>query len=392
MLAYLLASRGIATTLVERQSDFTREFRGEGLSPGGQSMFREAGLWQAFDTLPHTRFEKAGLYYRGRRFASLQLSQLGDFPPRWVSQPAMLEMLVEQSSQFANFTFLRGVPVGGPRIENGRVTGIELAGSDGEALLADYVFGCDGRLSTLRRDTGLDQPRDPESFDIVWCKLPMPDFYDPATPEVRGYVGNRQLGLFIPAYDGLLQLGWVIPKGSFREFKKQGIAHWLERIRGQVSADMAEHIRLHAGDSLRPFLLDVVCDCFDRWSMPGMTLLGDAAHPMSPVGAQGINIALRDAVVAANHFVPLLRADAGTDALDTAAAAFRTERIAEIAPIQRLQRRAPRLLFGNPVLLGGIIGLAGLLRGLGLLGPLARRFGSGPRAFAYGVTEVELKV
>jgi 2-polyprenyl-6-methoxyphenol hydroxylase-like FAD-dependent oxidoreductase len=391
MLAYLLASRGVATTLVERQSDFAREFRGEGLSPGGQSMFREAGLRDDFDALPHTRFDRAGLYFRGRRFASLDLSRLGDFAPRWVSQPAMLEMLVERSSQFANFTFLRGVPVAGARTENGRVTGIALAGS-GDLLAADYVFACDGRLSSLRRDAGLDQPRNPESFDVVWCKLPMPDFYAHGAAEVRGYIGNRQLGLFIPSHDELLQVGWVIPKGSYRELRDQGVEHWLEQIENHVSADMAAHLRRYADATLRPFLLDVVCDCFDHWSVPGMTLLGDAAHPMSPVGAQGINIALRDAVVAANHFVPLLLDGAEASVLDAAAAAFRAERIAEVAPIQKMQRRGPRLLFGNDLLLAGVVGIVGGLQRLGLLGLLTRRFDFGPRAFAFGVTEVKLEV
>lgn len=392
MLAYLLASRGVTTTLIERQSDFAREFRGEGLSPGGQSMFREAGLWGEFDALPHTRFEKAGLYFRSLRFASLNFAQLRDFSPRWVSQPAMLEMLVEKSQEFDNFTFLRGVPVAGPRIENGRVTGIELAGTGVEPLAADYVFGCDGRLSSLRRATGLDQPRNPESFDIVWCKLPMPDFYRDGATEVRGYIGNRQLGLFIPSYDDLLQVGWVIPKGSYRKLRNQGIERWLEQIENHVSADMAAHLRHNADATLRPFLLDVVCDCFDHWSIPGMTLLGDAAHPMSPVGAQGINIALRDAVVAANHFVPLLLDDAAPAPLDAAAAAFRAERIAEVAPIQALQRRGPRILFGNQLLLAAIVWNVRGLNSLGLLGWLARRLGTGPQAFAYGVTEVRLGV
>jgi len=392
MLAYLLASRGVTTTLVERQSDFAREFRGEGLSPGGQSMFREAGLREDFDALPHTRFEKAGLYFGGRRFASLDFAQLGDFAPRWVSQPAMLEMLVEKSSEFANFTFLRGAPVAGPRIENGRVTGLELAGADSEPLAADYVFGCDGRLSILRRETGLDQPRNPESFDIVWCKLPMPDFYRDGKAEVRGYIGNRQLGLFIPSYDDLLQVGWVIPKGSYRKLRDQGIERWLEQIENHVSADMAAHLRHNADASLRPFLLDVVCDCFDRWSVPGMSLVGDAAHPMSPVGAQGINIALRDAVIAANHFVPLLLDGAEPAVLDAAATAFRAERIAEVAPIQALQRRGPRILFGNQLLLAAIVWNVRGLNSLGLFGWLARRFDTGPRMFAYGVTEVRLEV
>jgi len=390
MLAYLLASRGIATTLVERQSDFAREFRGEGLSPGGQLMFREAGLWPEFDTLPHTRFEKAALYFRGRRFASLDLAQLGDFAPRWVSQPSMLEMLVEKASEFANFSFLRGAAVAGARTENGRVTGLEMAG--GEALSADFVFACDGRLSTLRRGTGLDQPRNPESFDIVWCKLPMPDFLADGAAEVRGYIGNRQLGLFIPSYDELLQVGWVIPKGSYRRLRDQGIDRWLEQIEHHVSEDMAAHLKNNADETVRPFLLDVVCDCFDRWSTPGMTLLGDAAHPMSPVGAQGINIALRDAVVAANHFVPLLRDGADGAALGTAARAFRAERIAEVAPIQRLQRRGPRILFGNPLLLAGLVWQLRILQGLGILGWLGRRLGTGPRSFAHGVTDVRLEV
>lgn len=392
LLAYLLASRGVRTTLIERHADFTREFRGEGLSPGGQSMFREAGLWESFDALPHTRFLNAGLYHKGRRFASLDVSQLGRFSPRWVSQPAMLEMLVEKASAFPNFTFLRGAVVSGPLQRDGRVTGVELARHDGAQPQADYVFACDGRFSTLRRAAGLDQPRDPEFFDVVWCKLPLPRFYDDAVPEVRGYIGHGHLGLFIPSYDGLLQIGWIIPKGTYRDLRSEGIEHWLEQIAEHVSGDLAGHLRDNAKAAVRPFLLDVVCDCFDRWSVPGMALIGDAAHPMSPVGAQGINIALRDSVVAANHFVPLLLDGAGAQTLDAAALSFRDERLEEVAPIQRLQRRAPRILFGRDWLLAGIVWHVRVLTRLGILGWLARRFDLGPRAFAHGVTDVRLTV
>lgn len=334
LLAYLLASRGVATTLVERQSDFAREFRGEGLMPGGQLMFREAGLWDAFEALPHTKLESAELYVKGRRFASLDFARSVGAAPRWVAQPAMLEMLVEKAAAFPNFVFRRGDRVIRPIMGDGRAIGIELAGANGEERLeADYLFACDGRFSSLRKAAGLDQPRNPEFFDIVWCKLPLPGFYGKRPPPVRGYIGNGQLGLFIPAYDGLLQIGWVIRKGGYKDLRDKGIEHWLERMARHVSEDMAAHLRTHAGDALHPFLLDVVCDCYDRWSVPGMALVGDAAHPMSPVGAQGINIALRDAVVAANRFVPLLRAGASPAALDDAAASFRAERIREVAQI-----------------------------------------------------------
>lgn len=393
LLAFLLASRGVPTTLVERQSDFARAFRGEGLSPGGQKMFREAGLWEAFEALPHVVFESAELFYKGRRFASLQIGRQAESSPRWVSQPAMLEMLVEQASGFPDFTFRRGVRVTGPVMRDGRVVGVELAGPDGhERLEGSYIFACDGRFSAMRKAAGLDQPRDPEYFDVVWCKLPLPAFYDARPPGPSGYVGNGHLGIFIPSYDGLLQIGWIIPKGSYKDFRDKGVRHWLEQMAGHVSADMADHLRRHADDATHPFLLDVVCDCYDAWSVPGMTLIGDAAHPMSPVGAQGINIALRDSVVAANHFVPLLLAGDGRDRLDAAAMAFRAERIREVAPIQAMQRRGPRILFRRPLWLAAIVRLVRALLRLGILRWLATRSEFGPSAFVHGVTEVRLDV
>ncbi len=393
LLAYILVSRGVPVTLIERQSDFTREFRGEGLTPGGQVMFREAGLWDAFDGLPHTKFESVELYFKKRRLAAVQLSGRVDPEPRWVSQPAMLEMLIEKASAFAHFTFRRGVRVAGPLTRDGRVTGVEFSGPEGdECLEAEYIFACDGRFSALRRAAQLDQPRSPEFFDIVWCKIPLPEFYRNGPPGPRGYIGSGHIGLFIPSYDDLLQIGWVIKKGAYKNFRAMGIEHWLDEMARHVSTDMADHLLKHAGDKIHHFLLDVVCDSYDRWSVPGMTLLGDAAHPMSPVGAQGINIALRDAVVAANHFVPLLRAGADPARLDAAAGAFHAERLKEVETVQAVQRRAPRLLFGKALWLDAAILLARGLLALGILQWLAARTDLRRNPFVYGVTEVKLNV
>lgn len=393
LLAYILASRGVPVTLLERHSDFSREFRGEGLSPSGQLMFREAGLWEEFDGLPHTLFEKAELYFKGRRFAALQLGGVLDFVPRWVSQPAMLEMLIEKASAFANFTFRRGVRVTGPVVRDGRVIGVEFYGPNGdERLEAAYTFACDGRFSILRKAARLDRPSDPEFFDVVWCKIPMPEFYGDGPSGPRGYLGNGHLGLFIPSYDDLLQVGWVIRKGAYKDFRAKGIEGWLNEMANHVSDDMARHLRAHAGDTIHPFLLDVVCDCYDRWSVPGMVLLGDAAHPMSPVGAQGINIALRDAVIAANHFVPPLLAEADPVRLDEAAGAFRDERLHEVATIQAAQRRAPKLIFSKSRWVDAAIWVARGLFALGIVQWLAARSDLRRHPFVYGVSDVELKV
>ncbi len=108
-LAFLLARRGIEVVLFERQTDFAREFRGEVLMPGGLEPFKQIGLWDELNSVPHVTLDAVTLYVNGRlRFrAPLSSSLLGDLKPRWTSQPALLEMLVEQSQQFENFQFER---------------------------------------------------------------------------------------------------------------------------------------------------------------------------------------------------------------------------------------------------------------------------------------------
>src|SRR6185503_18483078 len=115
---------------------------------------------------------------------------------------------------------------------------------------------------------------------------------------------------------GRLQIAWIIAKGSFGELRRHVIAGWLTEMAAHGSADLAAHLLAQRDAITHPFLLDVICDRLERWTVPGLLLLGDAAHPMSPVGAQGINIALRDALVAANHLIPALTGDASPEQLD----------------------------------------------------------------------------
>lgn len=393
MLAYLLASRGVATTLVERQSDFAREFRGEGMTPSGQRVLREAGLWEPFDQLPHTTVERAEVYYRGSLIAGEPVAWTDSEPPRFVSQPRLLEMLVSQASSLPGFMFLRGVRVIGLEQERGRVTGVRLAGRERDSVLAgDYVFAADGRFSMLRREASLDEPRKPQAFDVVWCKVPMPPFLKGRPMTVRGYLGNGHLGIFVPSYDGLLQVGWVIGKGRYPDFKAIGIDGWIEEMAKHVSADLAEHLRRSRRAVSQPFLLDVVCDCYRHWSTPGLLLIGDAAHPMSPVGSQGINIALRDAVVAANRFVPLLKGAARIEDLNLAAQAYEAERRPEVETIQAAQRKVPKLLFRTGRRADAVATVVRMVSRLGLARPLALLGRRRREAFLNGVTEVRLEV
>ncbi|HKC49415.1 MAG TPA: FAD-dependent monooxygenase [Myxococcota bacterium] len=388
-LAFLLARRGIAVTLVERQSDFAREFRGEGLMPGGVEALAQMGLGAELESLPQARIRDLDVYLNGRHRLHIDASALpaGTPLPRFVSQPALLEMLVAQAGKHAGFELLRGATVRDVTQAAGRVVGLRVDGPAGpRELAADFVIACDGRASLVRKRVGLERRRDAQAFDVVWCKFPLPEFM---RARVRGCVGRGHFAIVFEAPDGLLQLGWAIEKGSYGDIRHGGVEHWIEQLAQNLPADLAAWIRAHAAEVTHPFLLDVVCDHLDVWSAPGVLLLGDAAHPMSPVGAQGINIALRDAVVAANHLGPPLLRGASADELDRAARAIVSERLPEVKEIQTLQRNAPRVLFqrtlGARLLMATVVPLA-LRTGLAALA-LRSVF---PR-FARGTTRVSLE-
>lgn len=386
-LAYLLARRGVGVTLLERQTDFAREFRGEGLMPSGVEALGAMGLGAALDALPQTRIETLDVFRGARRLLRIAPRDLGAPGPRIVSQPALLEMLVGEAGRFPGFRLERGVTVRELLRDGGRVAGVRVDAATGsQEVRGDLVIGADGRASVLRARAGLRAEQAEQAFDIVWCKVAQPAFLDRGTARV--YLGHRHFALLFPSYDGRLQIGWVIDKGSFGDLRRLGIEGWVEEMAQHVSPDLAAHLRAERGAITHPFVLDVVCDRLARWTLPGLLLLGDAAHPMSPVGAQGINIELRDALVAANHLAPALAGGASPAEIDAAAERVVSERAPEVTEIQRLQQGPPRLLFGpawwSDLVLGAFLPL------LARTGIVARVAGPVFRRFANGVTTVRL--
>lgn len=347
LLAYLLARGGVKVTLLERHSDFSREFRGEGMTPSGMAAIREAGLWAAFDRLPWTPIQSMALYAGGRAFLTLDIERV--LPPgmqfiRILAQPHLLEMLVEKATAFQNFRLLRGVLVREPMRSDGRVCGLRYSDGTGveRELEADFVVAADGRYSTLRRALGLQLAGEPQAFDVVWCKVPRPE----SMPEGRVYsfLLDEYFSLAFPTEGDQVQIGRIIPKGTYRQFRRAEEGDWYERIAASLPAELVPGFLAVRDKASDPTLLDVVCGSLRKWSASGICFIGDAAHPMSPVGAQGINIALRDAIVAANHFGPALRGGADEAALDAAAARVEAERRAEVDTVQAQQMNAPRRL------------------------------------------------
>ncbi len=185
-------------------------------------------------------------------------------------------------------------------------------------------------------------------------------------------------------------MGWVILKGTFGELKSRGIEQWVEEMANHVSPDLAAHLRENLNVIRKPFLLSAASQCAEKWSKPGVLLIGDAAHTMSPVGGQGVNIALRDAIVTANHLVPLMtQSKVNPDELTAAMIEIERERMVEVVQIQALQAQPPKLLlnrawWGEP--LRRIVGAV-----MSRPGPRHRAAGR-VSVFLHGVTDVKLEV
>ena len=337
-LAYLLARRGVEVSLLERHSSFERTFRGDGLQPSGIDAFDQMGLGDRLRQLPQATINTIDLYQGGRRRARLAIESLG-FIPRFIPQPAVLSMLTAESRQHPSFQLHMGTAVRDLIWSGDRVAGVQVHGPDGpRELAADLVVGTDGRFSTVRMRGDFAEPRSAEHFDVLNFLVPFPDFW-PDRTTARLELGPGCLTGGIPTADGRLWVGMTIQKGQYKALRAAGPDGLTEELLRRTSPDLAGHLRANAEALAHPVLLDVIVGRLETWTAPGLLLLGDAAHPMAPNGGQGINVALRDALVAANHLCPVLARGNDSAAIDAAAQQVAAERMPEIVAIQEHQRK-----------------------------------------------------
>jgi 2-polyprenyl-6-methoxyphenol hydroxylase-like FAD-dependent oxidoreductase len=388
-LGYLLARRGVEVTVLESHTDFVREFRGEGLQRSGIDAFRQMGLAERFEQLPHTELRAIEFYSSGRMILRADPSKFGRDGARLVSQPALLEMLADEAGRYAGFRLDRGVAVRDLLCENDRVVGVRCSGPDGpREYRADLVIGADGRNAVTRKRSGLAEPSTPQTYDIVWLKVPLPDDYPDRTTATNA-MSESGSAIAFPTADGQLQVGFIIPKGSYATLRARG-DKGIDEMVGRFQPSLAKHLSRHRQAFSAIAVLDVVCGRLTEWSRPGLLLMGDAAHPMSPVGGQGVNIALRDAIVAANHLCPVLTAGGGAEAIDEAARKFQEERWPEIVAVQEMQQAQSRMLSGGSRLKTRIIRFVlPLMIRSGFLSFLRRKFN---KQMSEGVVPVRLVV
>ena len=343
-LANILASRGVSTVLVERQKDFSKEFRGEGLMPSGNEVLKQIGF--NLDDVDYRKVEEMNLFYKGELEANPEIDFLKRGELRWVSQPQLLEKLIEKASDFDNFIFYRGYKAQDLIYDADRVDGVLIANGNHEvSIRAKVVIGFDGRTSMVRRKLNFEVKEYKLQPDVLWFKIPYPEKFLPGSQAFFSLFPKSFL-VAVPVYDEKLQVGWIIPAGSYGELRKKGQEKWIQYIKEKSPKGFADHLQKCLDEKLisDPFILKMTLDRVKKWHKKGALLLGDAAHTMNAVGGQGLNIALRDAVVCANHLVPLMSGNPSTASLDNAFDAIEKERISEVRQVQEIQSRPPKFI------------------------------------------------
>jgi 2-polyprenyl-6-methoxyphenol hydroxylase-like FAD-dependent oxidoreductase len=312
MLGVLLARAGVDVTVLEKYGDFFRDFRGDTIHPSTLQLLYELGWLGEFLALPHNELRSVSANIEG------EILQVGDFShlpthckfialmPQW----DFLNFLAERGKRYPGFHLLMKTE-GTDLIESeGRVTGVRATGPDGGTIdvSASLVVGTDGRHSTVRDRAGFVVDNLGAPMDVLWMRITKQEG-DPVMP-----LGTVHAGRFLVMIDRdtYWQCAYIIAKGTFDAIKAAGLPAFQQDIAAAVPAlnDRVAQI----DDWSKVSLLEVRVDRLQRWHRPGVLCIGDAAHAMSPIGGVGINLAIQDAVAAANAlWEPLLRHETVSD-------------------------------------------------------------------------------
>jgi len=310
MLGLLLARAGVSVLVMEKHADFLRDFRGDTIHPSTLELMLELDLLREFLALPHQEVPRLITQFGDRTVPVADFTHLPTrcrfiaLMPQW----DFLDFLAGQASRYPTFQLLMETEATALIEENGRVRGVRATGpAGGFDVRADLVVAADGRASVLREQAGLQVDDLGAPMDVLWFRLSRRST-DPDATMGRFDVGR----IFVLLNRGEhWQCGYVIPKGAGGEIRRRG----LDAFRAAVSALLpfaADRVGELAGwDDVR--LLTVKVDRLRQWHRPGLLCIGDAAHAMSPVGGVGINLAVQDAVAAANRLWRPLRDRAVAD-------------------------------------------------------------------------------
>jgi 2-polyprenyl-6-methoxyphenol hydroxylase-like FAD-dependent oxidoreductase len=305
MLGYLLARAGVDVVVLEKHADFLRDFRGDTVHPSTLELMYELGLLDEFLKLPHQKVERLTAQIGDERIRMADFTHLPThckyvaLMPQW----HFLNFLAGQGKRYKTFNLHMTAEATDVIEEGGRIAGLRARTADGAvSIRSDLVVGADGRHSTVREKAGFKSEDYGAPMDVLWFRLPRKE-NDSA--DTFGHIEAGKMLVMLDRGD-YWQCAYVIAKGGIEQVKARG----LDAFRGAVvemSPFLADRIGgLRSWDDVK--LLSVAVDRLQKWWRPGLICIGDSAHAMSPIGGVGINLAVQDAVAAANRLAAPLKA------------------------------------------------------------------------------------
>lgn len=304
MAGLLFARAGIDVTVLEKHADFLRDFRGDTIHPSTLDLMDELGFTARFRALPQRRVETLSGVVEGRSYRVADFRRLPtrnrflSFMPQW----DFLDFVAGEAAGYPGFRLIRRAEAQDLIDVDGRIAGVRAAGPDGPVeVRADLVLCADGRHSRMRARAGLTPRAFGAPIDVLWFRLPR----RAGDPEAAA--GRFAPGRILITLDrgDSWQCAYVVPKGGDAALRARGLPAFRAALAG-IAPFLADRTDAIADwDTVK--LLTVTVDRLERWHRPGLLCIGDAAHAMSPVGGVGINLAIQDAVAAANLLAEPLR-------------------------------------------------------------------------------------
>jgi len=295
MAALLFARAGLTVAVLEKHADFFRDFRGDTVHPSTLELFHQLGLLDELLRLPHSRVDQASVHIAGRAMKVIDFGHLPVAAPYIAMMPQwdLLNFIAEQARQYPGFALhMESEAVDLVRDEAGRVCGAVTRG--GEKWHARLVIAADGRRSVLRGEAAVPLRNIGAPMDVFWFRIDKPEGHG------GDVFGTVQAGRFMVMIDrgDYYQCAFLFSKGQADGVRAAGLDAFRASLRSLVPDLGAAFDGITSWDQVKT--LEVALDRLERWHRPGLLVIGDAAHAMSPIAGVGINIAVQDAVTAAN--------------------------------------------------------------------------------------------
>jgi 2-polyprenyl-6-methoxyphenol hydroxylase-like FAD-dependent oxidoreductase len=297
MLGLMLAREGVDVLVLEKHADFLRDFRGDTIHPSTMEIMDELGLAEGLLDLGHTKAPRIEARLPGGTVTVADLSHLKTrypfitFMPQW----DFLDYVTGEAKRYPNFRLEMNAEAKDLILEDGIVRGVRYETPEGpREARALLTVAADGRSSTFREQAGLKMVRTSPPIDVLWFRLSR---HDEDPEDTFGYAGGGRFMVVINRGE-YWQIAYVIRKGEYQSVRADGLTAFRQSV-GETIPELADRTgELQDWEAVK--LLSVQANRLRRWHRPGLLCIGDAAHAMSPVGGVGINLAIADAVAAAN--------------------------------------------------------------------------------------------